>query len=92
MLLAVVIELDPRDAPAFDAYEERVLALLARHGGELQRRLRSGDRGSEIHILSFADDAALRAYLDDPERAAARTLLGGVEISSRVLRVDDVEV
>lgn len=55
------------------AYEDRVLALLAGHGGEVLTRLR-GDGAAghphEVQTYRFASQASLDAYLDDPGRLA----------------------
>lgn len=47
---------------AFLAYESAVLPLLSDHGGRLDRRLRSLDERTEVHLLSFADDTGLTTY------------------------------
>jgi hypothetical protein len=91
MLLVAILDVEPDQVECFRAYETRVLALLAEHDGRLVRRLRSGDGTSEVHLLEFADEDGLRAYLDDPRRRAGATLLEGGEIASRLLRVEDVE-
>ena len=75
----------------FDAYERRVLPLLARHGGRLDRRLRTADGRTEIHLLSFADRAGYDAYVADPDRADAGRLLDGIEIRRRLLEVTEVD-
>jgi uncharacterized protein (DUF1330 family) len=74
MLLFVQIDLSGADLPLFETYESRVLALLGRHGGRLEARLRSTDSRSEVHILEFPDAAALAAFRADPERMAAQDL------------------
>jgi enamine deaminase RidA (YjgF/YER057c/UK114 family) len=88
--LALVVDLDAAAAAPFDAYERRVLPLLARHGGRLDRRLRTADGRTEIHLLSFTDRAAYDAYLADPDRAAAGRLLDGLDVRRRLLEVTDV--
>ena len=42
---------------AFQAYESKVLPLLARHGGTLERRLRTDDALNEVHVVSFTSQA-----------------------------------
>lgn len=74
----------------FATYEATVLALLAAHGGRLQRRLRSDDGTFEVHILRFRDEAALAQFRADPRRAAAQPLLersGAKVVLSRVADV-----
>ncbi|MDM4777830.1 hypothetical protein [Micromonospora sp. b486] len=42
VLLVALVDLSA-DVDAGQRYEDAVLALLSRHGGELERRLRTGD-------------------------------------------------
>ena len=62
---------------SFHAFEDRVLPLLARHGGELVMRLRpprdafiagSEQPPYELHVVRFNDEAGLAAYANDEER------------------------
>ncbi|MET9799674.1 GNAT family N-acetyltransferase [Streptomyces sp. NPDC006368] len=82
--LAVVLD-HPADA-ADEAlrYEEQALALLPRHGGRLERRLRTADGLSEVHLLAFPSQDAYRAYLADPERTPDG------RITARVLEVTEI--
>ena len=83
--MVAVIDVPAEDVASLQRYEDLVLPLLARHGGELERRLRSPDGTTEVHVLAFASDAAYRGYLADPERAAHRVLVDGVPVQTRVL-------
>ena len=67
-----------------------MLPLLPRHGGRLERRLRSRDGLSEVHVVSFDSRAGYEAYLADPERAAHRSLLDGADVDQRLLDVIEV--
>ncbi len=89
LTLALVVDLADDAVAPFDAYERRVLPLLARHGGRLDRRLRSGDGRTEVHLLSFADRVGYAAYLADPDRTAAGRLLDGLDVRRRLLEVTD---
>jgi len=91
LMLALVVDLESAAVAPFDAYERRVLPLLARHGGRLDRRLRTADGRTEIHLLSFADRAGYDAYVADPDRADAGRLLDGIEIRRRLLEVTEVD-
>jgi hypothetical protein len=66
------------------------LPLLGRHGGRLERRLRTADARTEIHLLSFPSRTGYESYLADPDRAVLRPLLDGVDVHQRVLEVHDV--
>ena len=92
MSLTIVMVADiPSGADAgFQAYESAVLPLLPRHGGRLERRLRTGDALTEVHIVSFASQDGFESYLADEERQSHQGLLDGLGVTQRVLLVDDV--
>ncbi len=75
---------------AFRAYENAVLPLLARHGGELQRRLRNVDGTTEAHVVHFASAAGFAAFRADPGRAAAQHLLEASGAVTELHEVTDV--
>jgi hypothetical protein len=87
----VVIDVPERGRADFLNYESSVLTLLERHGGRLERRLRTPDGLTEVHIVSFGSNAGYQSYLGDSERNAARRLLGDVELRQRLLPVVDVD-
>ncbi|MFE9689043.1 GNAT family N-acetyltransferase [Micromonospora sp. NPDC005806] len=78
------------EAEAGRRYEDAVLALLGRHGGRLERRLRTGDGQTEVHVIRFASRADYDGFLVDPERVALRAGLGNAAPTTRVLEVRDV--
>lgn len=54
-------------------YEDTVLALVPKHGGEVVSRVRRVDDGDgplEVQIIALPGEAALNAYMNDPERLA----------------------
>lgn len=58
---------------ALIAYEDAVLQLVTAHSGRVLHRVRAdGTDGSplEIHLLHFASERALHAYMNDPQRAS----------------------
>jgi uncharacterized protein (DUF1330 family) len=60
-------------AAALGRYEDRVLAILADHGGRVrQRAVGSGDDGhpNEVQLIEFATGSGLESFLHDPRRAA----------------------
>ena len=60
-------------AAALGRYEDRVLAILADHGGRVrQRAIGSGDDGlpHEVQLIEFADGSGLDSFLTDPRRRA----------------------
>src|SRR5688500_1671095 len=83
LVLTQLLWIHPGQEAAFLAFEDLVLPLLARHGGELLLRVRpdaaSVVAGSleppyEIHLVRFPDEAGLRAYLQDEARTRALPL------------------
>lgn len=102
LTLVMIAKMPASSVAAFREYERRVLALLDRHGGMLERRLRSVDDSAEIddsaliddcaeiHVLSFETRDGYRAYLADPDRARHRELLVGVPIEQQIIEVSDV--
>ena len=69
---AVLLWARPGMAAEVSAYEDKVLPLLAEHGGELVARLRSSagraEHPVEIQTIGFVSDAAYAAYMADPRR------------------------
>ncbi|MFI6106039.1 GNAT family N-acetyltransferase [Streptomyces sp. NPDC051310] len=82
--VAVVLEYPAGALDDARRCEDALLALLPRHGGRLERRLRTADGLSEVHLLTFPSRAAYRAYLADPDRTPDG------RITARVLEVTEV--
>lgn len=73
ILLCCLLWARDGEAVGLTSYEDRVLALVPRHRGEvLQRAVGDGADGRphEVQLYRFPDRSALDAYLSDPERAA----------------------
>ena len=90
LTFVVVADVPSGAAPVFQRYESLVLPLLARHGGHLERRLRTGDALNEVHIVSFESQAGYESYIADEERQSHRALLEGTDVVQRLLQVHDV--
>jgi uncharacterized protein (DUF1330 family) len=88
MRFLVTIDLSKADIAAFDHYEAQVVPLLARYGAEMEVRVRSLNRQSEVHLLYFPDDTAHRAFLADPTRQALRPMMEGSGAISTVVEVE----
>jgi uncharacterized protein (DUF1330 family) len=71
MLQLVTIDLSNADFDLFANYETKVLALLQKHGGRLEMRVRAIDGRSETHLIYFPDNDAFERYRSDPIRLAA---------------------
>ena len=85
-----VVEYPAGAEAAGQRYEDTVLALLGRHDGRLERRLRGTDGQAEVHVITFGDRAGYESFLVDPERAALRAALGEAAPTTRVIEVHEV--
>jgi uncharacterized protein (DUF1330 family) len=75
-------------------YEDRVLALVADHGGRLLQRARSdGSNGAptEIQILEFPSRSALNAYMTDERRVALAGDREAAVARTEVIGIDLIE-
>ena len=90
LTFVMVADVPPGAETAFQRYEALVLPLLARHGGRLERRLRTDDALCEVHIVAFASREGYTSYLADEERQSHRALLDGADVVQRLLQVTDV--
>ncbi|MET8082484.1 hypothetical protein [Micromonospora sp. NPDC005197] len=89
LTLVAVVEYPAGAEAAGQRYEDTVLALLDRHGGRLERRLRGTDGRAEVHVITFDGRAGYESFLVDPERAALRTALGEAAPTTRVIEVHE---
>src|SRR3954454_20114587 len=90
VMLVVAIARIPLDGLAdYAAYESRVLSLLPAHGAKLERRLRTTDGTTEIHVIWFPSQGALEGYLADPLRERHRSLLDASGAAIELLHMDD---
>lgn len=86
----MIADMQPGAEAAFQHFESLVLPLLARHGGRLDRRLRTDDALTEVHILFFEARSGYETYLADEERQAHREVLAEANVTQRILHVRDV--
>ena len=89
MLRLVTIDLRNADVTAFETYETTALGQLSKHGGRLERRMRTLDGAQEIQILRFPDEQAYGRFRDDPVRVAARPIWDASGATLSVVLVDD---
>lgn len=90
VFLVALVEMAPGRAEAGQQYEDAVLGLLDRHGGTVERRMRSTDSTTEIHLIRFATRAGYENFLVDPDRLDHRARLGDAAPTTRVLEVRDL--
>ena len=75
VLYALLVRLAAAGVRGFQRYEQQVLALLACHRGQLERRLRSSDGQTEVQLVSFPSVEHFPGYRDDARRAELQPLL-----------------
>ena len=85
----VLARIPAEGVAVFREYENRVLPLLGRHQGSLERRLVSGDGTVEAHLVSFPSSAYFDGYRDDPERDLHRPLLDASGAVVELLELHD---
>ncbi len=90
LALVMIVDLAPAAVEDFQSYEDIVLGMLPRHGGRLERRMRSTDQGFECHLITFDCRAGYDAFIADPDRCAARVAMPETGIDQRVVIVHEV--
>jgi hypothetical protein len=73
LLLCCMLWARDGEAVGLREYEDRVLALIPVHGGQVvQRALSDGRDGNphEVQLIGFATEDGIDAYLADPRRTA----------------------
>lgn len=90
MRVWVVLWAVPGARAALASYEDEVLPLLPRYGGRVLQRVRvTGSGPAELHLLELPDEAALRAFRADPDRAALEVVREACLARVAVTRPDD---
>ena len=87
---ALIARIPAEGVADFRAYEDAVLPLLPEFNGRPERRLRSSDGTTEMHIVSFASEADFQNYRNDPRRTAQAWLLERSSARLEVLPMADV--
>jgi hypothetical protein len=90
LLLVAIVEMAPGCTAAGQEYEDHVLGLLGRHGGSLERRVRSTDSAAEVHMIRFGSRAGYESFMADPDRLGHRDRIGDAAPATRVLEVRDL--
>jgi hypothetical protein len=87
LLLVAIVEMASASIAAGQRYEDTVLGLLDRHGGSVERRMRSMDSATEVHIIRFRSRAGYESFMADPDRLDYRGRIGDAAPTTRVLEV-----
>ena len=93
LTLCVLLTAKPGREARLVEYEDKVLALLGRHGGRLLQRVRSVDPHDvpqEVQLIEFPSEVSLQQYMDDPARLALNDLREQGIAGTEVLRVEVV--
>ena len=90
VFLVAVVEMAPGHIEAGQQYEDAMVQLMQRHGGSVERRLRSTDLQTEVYLIRFRSRAGYESAVSDPERLAYRDKLGDAAPTTRVIEVRDL--
>ena len=94
MTLVVILTVRSTAAAAFLAFETQAAAIMAGHGGAIERTIvmPSSDEPAcfqEVHIVTFPDEAAFAAYRQDPALQAVAHLREESVIATVILAGTD---
>ena len=73
MATYVIVNIDIKDLPAYEAYKAGTPALIRKHGGEYLARggaievLEGNWSPGRLALLKFPDVASVKAFLNDPD-------------------------
>lgn len=73
VLLCCLLWANDGEVAGLTAYEDGVLALIPKHGGQVVQRAQSDGsdgRPHEVQFYRFASQASLDSYLADPRRTS----------------------
>jgi hypothetical protein len=90
VVYVLIIHLPADGVETFQRYEAAVLPLLADHQGRLDRRLRSADQLTEVHLVSFPSAEQFESYRNDPRRAEQSRLLDESRARIELYEVTDL--
>jgi uncharacterized protein (DUF1330 family) len=97
-VLVVSFWLKDGDLTRFEAFERDAALRMVTYGGRIERAIRideydgKADHPFEVHIVSFPDRSAFRAYQQDPDTHNLASLRSEVISRSSVLAGYDVEI
>ena len=94
MVLVVILTVRSEALEQFRAFETRAAAIMARHGGAIERTVVVPPRGDgellrEIHIVRFPDERAFSAYRNDRDLAEVAHLREASVARAEMLIGDD---
>ena len=96
-ILLVSLFAHPGQEAGLREFEAAAAHIMARHGGRIERVLHptgatpSTDLPTEVHLVSFPDDASFAAYRADPALAALAPLRQASIARTTILFADEGE-
>jgi len=85
-----IVRIPSEGVETFSAYEDGVMPLQSEHGAVMERRLRTTDGTTEIHVMRFPSQAAFDAYMNDPRRQEFRHLFDTSGASMEAFEMQDM--
>jgi hypothetical protein len=94
MTLVVILSVQRDALDKFRAFERHAAAVMARHGGRIERTVVVSAEDSpgvvkEVHIVTFPDQQAFLAYRDDPRRGELAHLRDESVVHTEILIGED---
>lgn len=80
MAVYVIVDIHIKDQAAFEGYKRGVPPMITKHGGEYLARggaaetLEGDWKPGRVVLLKFPDQAAVKAFLNDPEYQPLKVL------------------
>jgi antibiotic biosynthesis monooxygenase (ABM) superfamily enzyme len=76
---------------AFEDFEQRATAIMARYDGSMEHAIRlTGDEATdtfrEVHVIRFQDEPSFECYRQDAELAGLRSLRESAVVSTEIAR------
>lgn len=90
MAAYLIVNVDVRDAEAYEQYKAAVPALIRKHGGEYLVRggaceaLEGDWKPARQVLLRFPDRASLHGFLNDPEYRSVKAIRQGAAYTEAV--------
>ena len=92
MLLVAILTVRREALADLRRYERAAAAIMARHGGAIERAVlldEGGARVRELHLVRFVDEVGFAAYRADPALADLRPLRDATILDTQVMQALD---
>ena len=91
--LCVLLWASDGQEDALTRYEDTVLDLIPKYGGEVVSRVRRVDPGDgplEVQVIHLPDQSALEAYVEDPARLALADVHWRAVARTEIIHVETI--